>query len=69
MPRQVGRVRPKRPTWTRLRADLEATLPLVWGRRVVSVFIGGGTPSLFDAGEHRPAAGDVRALLPLEPLG
>jgi coproporphyrinogen III oxidase-like Fe-S oxidoreductase len=30
-----------------LRADLEATLPLVWGRRVVSVFIGGGTPSLF----------------------
>ena len=31
-----------------LRADLEASLPLVWGRRVVSVFIGGGTPSLFD---------------------
>jgi coproporphyrinogen III oxidase-like Fe-S oxidoreductase len=30
-----------------LRADLEAALPLVWGRRVGSVFIGGGTPSLF----------------------
>ena len=29
-------------------ADLEASLPLVWGRRVVSVFIGGGTPSLFE---------------------
>ena len=28
-------------------ADLEAALPQVWGRRVVSVFIGGGTPSLF----------------------
>jgi oxygen-independent coproporphyrinogen-3 oxidase len=28
-------------------ADLEAALPLVWGRPVVSVFIGGGTPSLF----------------------
>ena len=30
-----------------LRADLEAALPLVWGRPVISVFIGGGTPSLF----------------------
>jgi len=30
-----------------LRADLESALPLVWGRRVGTVFIGGGTPSLF----------------------
>jgi oxygen-independent coproporphyrinogen-3 oxidase len=30
-----------------LRADLEASLPLVWGRSVHSVFLGGGTPSLF----------------------
>jgi oxygen-independent coproporphyrinogen-3 oxidase len=29
--------------------DLEQDLPRVWGRRVVSVFIGGGTPSLFSA--------------------
>jgi putative oxygen-independent coproporphyrinogen III oxidase len=28
-------------------ADLEASLPDVWGRRVTSIFIGGGTPSLF----------------------
>jgi oxygen-independent coproporphyrinogen-3 oxidase len=28
-------------------ADLESSLPDVWGRRVHSVFIGGGTPSLF----------------------
>ena len=28
-------------------ADLEATLPKVWGRRLSTVFIGGGTPSLF----------------------
>ena len=27
-------------------ADLEQSLPLVWGRPVTSVFIGGGTPSL-----------------------
>ena len=30
-----------------LTADLEATLPKVWGRRVGTIFIGGGTPSLF----------------------
>src|ERR1041384_2893068 len=30
-----------------LRADLEAALPFIWGRRVHSIFIGGGTPSLF----------------------
>jgi len=30
-------------------ADLENQLPNIWGRRIVSVFIGGGTPSLFSA--------------------
>ncbi len=30
-----------------LRADLESSLPLIWGRSVHSVFMGGGTPSLF----------------------
>ena len=30
-------------------ADLEQALPLVWGRRVQSIFFGGGTPSLFSA--------------------
>ena len=50
-----------------LRADLEAALPLIWGRRVISVFIGGGTPSLFSpAGIDRLLA-DIRARLPLEP--
>jgi oxygen-independent coproporphyrinogen-3 oxidase len=29
-----------------LEADLEQNVPLVWGRQVVSIFIGGGTPSL-----------------------
>ena len=48
-------------------ADLESALPLVWGRRVISVFIGGGTPSLFSpAGIDRLLA-DIRARLPLEP--
>ena len=49
-------------------ADLEAALPLVWGRRVQTVFIGGGTPSLFSpAGIDRLLA-DIRARVPLEPF-
>jgi putative oxygen-independent coproporphyrinogen III oxidase len=48
-------------------ADLEATLPLVWGRRVGSVFIGGGTPSLFSPAGIDRLIGDIRARLPLEP--
>ena len=48
-------------------ADLEAALPLVWGRRVVSVFIGGGTPSLFSPQGIERLLADVRARLPLEP--
>ncbi len=31
----------------RLIEDLEAALPEVWGRRLISIFIGGGTPSVF----------------------
>lgn len=31
--------------------DLEHELPLVWGRTVQAVFFGGGTPSLFSAGQ------------------
>ncbi|GAB4471287.1 MAG: radical SAM family heme chaperone HemW [Burkholderiaceae bacterium] len=49
-----------------LRADLEAALSLVWGRRVASVFIGGGTPSLLSAAGLERLLSDVRALLPLE---
>ncbi|MGV3499340.1 MAG: radical SAM family heme chaperone HemW [Hydrogenophaga sp.] len=50
-----------------LRADLETSLPLVWGRPVVSVFIGGGTPSLFSPEAIDRLLADVRARLPLEP--
>jgi oxygen-independent coproporphyrinogen-3 oxidase len=48
-------------------ADLESSLPLVWGRRVASVFIGGGTPSLFSPDGIGRLLADVRARLPLEP--
>ncbi len=50
-----------------LRCDLEAALPFIWGRRVHSVFIGGGTPSLFSPAAIEHLLGDIRALLPLEP--
>jgi coproporphyrinogen III oxidase-like Fe-S oxidoreductase len=49
-----------------LRADLEASLPLVWGRTVHSVFIGGGTPSLFSPEGIDRLLSDVRSLLRLE---
>jgi oxygen-independent coproporphyrinogen-3 oxidase len=50
-----------------LRADLEASLPFVWGRRVQSIFIGGGTPSLFSPEAIDRLLADIRARLPLEP--
>ena len=49
-----------------LMRDLEAALPQVWGRKVVSVFFGGGTPSLFSARSIDTILVAVRALLPLE---
>ena len=48
-----------------LRADLEAALPLIWGRPVQTVFIGGGTPSLFSPASIDQLIGSIRALLPL----
>ena len=40
---------PERQYLDALRADLESALPLIWGRQVNTVFIGGGTPSLLSA--------------------
>ena len=50
-----------------LLADLEADLPRVWGRRVDTVFIGGGTPSLFSPAAIDRLLSGVRARLPLRP--
>jgi oxygen-independent coproporphyrinogen-3 oxidase len=49
-----------------LRADIEASLPLIWGRSVHSIFIGGGTPSLFAPDAIDRLLSDLRALLKLE---
>src|SRR5581483_4954312 len=47
--------------------DLEAALPEVWGRRVYSVFFGGGTPSLFSAESIDALLSAFRARLALAP--
>ena len=49
-----------------LLADLETSLPLIWGRPVHSVFIGGGTPSLFEPASIDRLISGIRARLPLE---
>ena len=49
-----------------LMADLEAALPLIWGRSVHSIFIGGGTPSLFAPQAIDRLLSDIRARLRLE---
>ena len=49
-----------------LRLDLEQSLPLIWGRRIHTVFIGGGTPSLMSAAGLDRLMSDLRTLLPLE---
>ena len=46
-------------------ADLEASLALVWGRTVHSIFIGGGTPSLFSPKSIDRLLADIRARLRL----
>ena len=50
-----------------LMADLEASLPLIWGRTVHSVFVGGGTPSLFSPQAIDRLLADIRARLRLAP--
>ena len=50
-----------------LMTDVEAALPFIWGRRIHSIFIGGGTPSLFEPDRIERLVADLRARLPLEP--
>jgi oxygen-independent coproporphyrinogen-3 oxidase len=46
-------------------ADLDQALPLVWGRRVYTIFFGGGTPSLLSAKAVETILSAVRARVPL----
>jgi len=47
-------------------ADLESSLPLIWGRGIHSIFIGGGTPSLFSPDAIDRLISEIRARLRLE---
>jgi oxygen-independent coproporphyrinogen-3 oxidase len=47
-------------------ADLELATPKVWGRKIHSIFFGGGTPSLFSAESIDRILSHVRMLTPLE---
>ena len=47
--------------------DLEQELPLIWGRPITSIFIGGGTPSLFSAEALDRLFSGLRARLKLLP--
>ncbi len=49
-------------------ADIETTLPQIWGRTLHSVFIGGGTPSLLSEAALERLLTAVRTLLPLDPF-
>jgi len=58
---------PERQYARALMADLERALPSVWGRRVHTVFFGGGTPSLLSARTVDEILSGIRALVPLDP--
>jgi len=50
-----------------LERDMESALPLVWGRKVYTVFFGGGTPSLLSAKAVERVLSAVRARFLLDP--
>ncbi len=48
-----------------LKLDLQSVLPKVWGRRIHTIFMGGGTPSLLSEAGLDQLLSDIRALLPV----
>ncbi len=62
----AGQTLPEQAYIDALMADLEASLPLVWGRPVHSIFIGGGTPSLFSPAAIDSLLAGIRARLKLD---
>ena len=64
---EAGNELPEQMYLNAVRADLEQSLPMIWGRKIVSIFIGGGTPSLMSGVGLDQLMSDIRSLLPLEP--
>jgi oxygen-independent coproporphyrinogen-3 oxidase len=50
-----------------LLTDLELALPVIWGRKVHTIFIGGGTPSLLEPQAVDALLAGIRARVPLVP--
>ncbi|MET0540550.1 MAG: radical SAM family heme chaperone HemW [Variovorax sp.] len=63
----AGGALPEQQYLDALVADLDAALPLIWGRTIHTVFIGGGTPSLFSPEAIDRLISDVRARVKLAP--
>ncbi len=57
---------PEKEYVTALVRDLELSLPLIWGRRIYTVFFGGGTPSLLSGEGVAEILRQVHMLLPLD---
>ena len=55
---------PEQAYISRLITDLEQDLPRVWGREIQTIFIGGGTPSLFSGKAMTSLLSQLRARLP-----
>ncbi len=64
---EAGETIPERQYVDALIADLQSALPLIWGRPVVSVFFGGGTPSLLSPAAIDELIAAFRALAMLAP--
>lgn len=64
---QVGDELPESEYISALIRDLEQDLPLIWGRRISSIFIGGGTPSLLSASAMDRLLSEIRARLVIIP--
>jgi putative oxygen-independent coproporphyrinogen III oxidase len=62
-----GETLPEREYLQALTRDLDGSLASVWGRRIHSIFIGGGTPSLFSAAAIDELLANIRARLPVDP--
>ncbi|MGC2165667.1 MAG: radical SAM family heme chaperone HemW [Gallionella sp.] len=64
-PQQVQQF-PEREYVAALIHDLELALPLIWGRKVYTVFFGGGTPSVLSGPSIAAILQQLRMLLPLD---
>jgi len=64
---ELGDILPEHDYIRALITDLEHDLPLIWGRKIIALFIGGGTPSLFSPESIAKLISELRARLNFAP--